>query len=251
MFLLWRAVLPREWEKPGKRYGCKSLVPLGERAAIQYVLAALRKATYGRIILTIEKGREDIFDRLNKQIQFLDLPLKEKIQVRCGDQEGTTQAIHDMRDILTGNEILVVYGHHLVTVGHLEKMLEFRGRGKLVMSLYNTSSNVSRKVMRGVLETGTVSRPDEFFQGEEAGSGDLHEHEDEHYIDAPYLVPRSFVFDQPPYRIRSHEAIVKWQAEGGEVIGLVADFPHEFHYEHELERLEGFANELGENLFVE
>ena len=142
-------------------------------------------------------------------------------------------ALYLLRDTFQRERVFVLYGHQPIHPQHLIEMINKKKTSAVVVSLYSTSSNVSRKI-------SVVNRKGKILQFLQGGNEDSLAR-NEYYLDVPYLVPISFVRVQPDEYVRSHEAIARWLQAGNPVQGQVANFPHEFHYPEEIELVTKFT----------
>lgn len=216
-------------------HGCKSLIPVAGWAAIEYVLRAVRLVTSGRVFLCIERPK--LFPGIYEQMQRLG---SENAEIYLDATiRGTTHALYKLRDKLGTDNVLVLYGHHLIKPRHLREVID-RSEVAAITSLYRTSSNNPRDIVSlsadwRVLD---ISRGNERVKLQEL----------QYYIDPPYRFSREFIQVQEDRAIRAHDAIREWLDAGNCVYGNVADFPHEFHYPEEVEALVEFAIELQRDL---
>lgn len=222
-----------------ERHGCKSLVPIGGAPALEWVLGALAFAFLGnaRIILCIERP-----ELLSPMQQLCARIGGNEVEIYCNPLlKGTMHALYLLRDTLQEERVVVLYGHQPLYPQHLIQMMR-RKRSNAVVSLYPTSSNVSRKI-------GVVSKRGEILKllqgGSENGLG-----EGDYYLDVPYLLPADFIQAQQDEYVRSHDAIARWAQAGNAVQGQIANFPHEFHYPEEIGVVGEFAQTLRRTLAV-
>ena len=220
-----------------ERYRCKSLIPIGGSPALEWVLRALTFAfrERARVILCIERTEL--------------LPAMQELRANAGDMnveiyfnpslKGTMHALYLLRDTLLQEEqVFVLYGHQPIHPQHLIRMNEERERA--IVSLYPTSSNVSRKI-------SVVNREGEIIEFLQGGS-EKGLTTNEYYLDVPYLLPVNFVRIMQDEYVRSHDAVEQWLQAGNPVHGHVANFPHEFHYPHEIESVREFTETLRSDL---
>jgi len=175
-------------------YGCKSLIPIAGWPTIEYVIKAIRLVTNGRIFLCIE--RPELFPEILAQIQRLEIKNAEVYLDTT--MRGTMHAIYKLKDRLATDNILVVYGHHLIKTQHLQKMIDRNEKG-VIVSLYKTSSNNPRD-FANIDKDG---RAIDILRGNES----MQLQNSQYFIDPPYLFPREYVRIQQDRAIRSHDAI--------------------------------------------
>ncbi|MBI1984708.1 MAG: NTP transferase domain-containing protein [Candidatus Wildermuthbacteria bacterium] len=221
-----------------QKYGCKSLIPLNGIPALEYVIRALAFATVGqgRIILCIE--RPELYPSIYSLVGRIEVA--RHVEIYCDSHlKGTIHALYRLRSDLQGESIFVLYGHQPIDPGYFVRMQMHGKESETLITLYPTSSNVSRKI--SVVRNGRIS--DLLQGGKEAGL-----EKSQYYIDVPYRFPMKFVQEQKDEYVRSHEAVQRWLEAKHKVKGRVARFPHEFHYPGELVELAEFTRKLQEKL---
>lgn len=220
------------------QYGCKSLIPVNGVPAIEYVIRALVFVTMGqgRIFLCIE--RPDLYAPMQKLVERLGVQKQAWIYLNPR-LKGTIHSLFLLRDVLRESSVFVMYGHQPVDPAHLARMLRQK-EGQTLVTLYRTTSNISRKI--SVVDS--KRQISELLQGgEEEGLNNS-----EYYIDVPYRFPWTFVKEQGDEYVRSHEAVQRWLNKGNKVKGLVAHFPHEFHFPEELPEVAQFTSRIQRKL---
>ena len=86
-------------------YGCKSLIPVSEWPAIEYVIRAVRLATIGRIFFCIE--RPELFPGIYGQVQRVGV---ENTEIYLDTaMRGTMHALYKLRDKLANHNFLLLY----------------------------------------------------------------------------------------------------------------------------------------------
>lgn len=211
------------------KYGCKSLIPIGNIPALEYVLPVVREVTDGKIFLCID--RPELSPSIEKIIETLDI---DNTELYTDRGMGTVHSLYELRDKVSTEWIFVLFGHHLITVRHLRRMLSATRAG-LVVSLYSTSSDNLRKIIsvdKGLCKYLRLGDENTILKKREQ------------YADAPYLVPKAYIDEQIDDHVRSYEAIKNWHESKKPIVGVRANFPHEFHTTNDLPTLEKFARKL-------
>lgn len=219
-----------------QQYGSKSLIPVTDRTAVDYVFQTLAatSAVLGQIFLCIE--REELRGRIEEKMQLRGLGNASVFVDQC--IRMTMHTVYELKERYESDKILVLFGHQIITSRHLQDIISWGRRGRVVVSLYKTSSDNLRKITAIDHE----HRCQYLVRGDE--SSQLNG--DEYYGDVPYLLSLDFVRGLKDEAIRSVDAIKRWFDAGGDVYGRIAEFPHEFHYPYELAAVAQFAEKISE-----
>ena len=217
------------------KYGCKSLIPIGGRPALEYILTAIRAVTDGKLFLCVDKSA--LIPRIEKMIEILEI---HDTEIYIDKGMGTVHSLYELNDKIRTERTFILFAHHLIAIEHLRKM-QSAAREGVVVSLYPTSSDNLRKITS--IEKGLSKY---FRLGDENAVLKRYEQ----YADAPYLVPKAYIEAQADAHVRSYEATKRWHESGGSVIGIKAGFPHEFHVTDDLQAVERFARKLKHRLSI-
>lgn len=212
-----------------RKYGCKSLIPLGKSPALEYVLREIKRVELNKIFLCVD--REELLHSIKQIVGRVGV---KRAEFYIDKGLGTMNALYELQDSIQSKKVFVLFGHHLITSRHLQKMVQCMSWSKdIVLSLLRASSDDLRKIMK----PGKRGECLFFIKGDE----NSRLKDDEYYADVPYLVSREFINLRSGIPIRSFDAIKTWFDAGKKVWGVKADFPHEFHVIHDLRLANKFA----------
>ncbi len=215
-------------------YQCKSLIPLLDIPAIEFVLRAVRKATPGRIILCIE--RRSLMKPIQSVINKIGI---KNAQLYLDNGRGPIPAMYEVSGHIDSDRMLIMFGHHLVTPTHLTTMIELNPNDAAV-SLFATSSESHCKITKLGSNGQCLSaiRHNDLVLLSEG----------EYYVDLPYMLPCRFFHDS------EYSVVKRWFIKGNMpetqipseelLYGIKADFPHEFHRLSDLPVVKRFAKKL-------
>ncbi len=214
------------------KHGCKSLVPIEGHAAMEYVLRVLKVFQFRKIFLCVD--RDEIASKIEVVAHVVGI---KNFQIFKDKGFGTMNALYELQGVISARQILVLFGHHLISQEHIERLLSSPKRTiDIALSLYRASSDDLRKItMLG--ENGEC-------QYLKKGTEKSRLKKNEFYADVPYLVPRQFVGRQSSIPTRSYDSIKAWLDAGNRIIGVESDLPHEFHKPSDLTSARAFAQKL-------
>lgn len=124
------------------KYGCKSLIPIEGHVAVEYILRVLKSFEFKKIFLCVD--RNELASKIEAIAHVVGLRGVETFKDKGF---GTINVLYELQGAISAGQILILFGHHLVSPSHILKVLSLRkSSSNLAVSLYKTSSDDLRKI---------------------------------------------------------------------------------------------------------
>jgi NDP-sugar pyrophosphorylase family protein len=222
------------------KYGCKSLIPINGIPAIKYVLKIVRTVTLETIFLCVD--RKELIPFFE---EIVDKSRLSNIEIYIDQGKGPMPTMYEIGQKFAKDRVLVLFGHHLVSRDHLERMF-LMPRKAVVVSLYTSSSESHCKITKMDRKSRLryIIRYNELVKLKKG----------ERYVDLPYIIPKEFFSQSFGIASSLFPTIKKWfikepmprtfLGENEIAFGLDASFPHEFHNLTDIPIVESYARKL-------
>jgi len=213
------------------RYLCKSLIPINKIPCVFRLISSIRKVLpNSRILLCIDsKEKIAIFKKFILKFRLRNLVIFQD------KHRGPVQTIYEAGALCETERVLIFFGNQLVPQKHILNLVSY-GSESAVFSTYDKTSENHCKIAVVSKESiiTAVSRHNYLKKIKR----------NERYIDVPYCLPIKFfsmetfptlkkLFVKDPMRTTKLKKDEK-------VYSLYANFPSEFHYKYEVDKLKTF-----------
>ncbi|MEK7193384.1 MAG: NTP transferase domain-containing protein [Patescibacteria group bacterium] len=186
-----------------QRYGNKSLVPIERLPVLGYTLEWLKEVGVEEIIVTVNymteyRRIEELFGKDSRITMAYNRYRK-----------NSAQCISPLRGKLD-SRFIFIYGHAPVPPSHLRNLVEIAKEGVAVSLYPNTTQGATRKPARLLGHLVTLE-----------ASGSL-------FVETPHVLNHEFV----ELLAKTSSWGVSFQRYQGQLVGVRAHHPSEFHYQH-------------------